>query len=280
MADYYIHNGKEQQGPFKLEDLKEKKISKDISVWREGMTNWEKAGNVDELKDLFAALPPPFIPLPPPFIKTPPPFNKTPPPFINSESGKEINPNNQIKSNTHIATDKITNTHGIKIKIASAVIILLVIVGLINVFIEDNPSSCDCANLYENSPMNKNYSAEELNDGSTLRNDADAYVKKAKKCAIKYGNLSDIEVELAKSTLEMNMIPKLDQAIQNAKKECAHDKKFNNEQLESACDCWNQSYEKSGMEFDRMNSDQQEFRNKCYKLFGDVESMKAACEQK
>ena len=83
------------------------------------------------------------------------------------------------------------------------------------------PTACDCANLYENSPWKKNYSAEELNDGSTLQKDANDYVEKAKRCAIKYGNLSDIEVELAKSTLEMNMIPKLGQAVDNAKKECS-----------------------------------------------------------
>jgi len=83
------------------------------------------------------------------------------------------------------------------------------------------PTSCDCASLYENSPWKKNYSAEELNDGSTLHKDANNYVEKAKRCAIKYGNLSDIEAELAKSTLQMNMIPGLDRAIENAKKECA-----------------------------------------------------------
>lgn len=82
------------------------------------------------------------------------------------------------------------------------------------------PTACDCANLYENSPWKKNYTAQELNDGTTLRKDANDYVEKGKRCAIKYGNLSDIEAELAKSTLEMNMIPNLDKAIENARKEC------------------------------------------------------------
>jgi hypothetical protein len=99
--------------------------------------------------------------------------------------------------------------------------LILAILGfyyIINSF--NGPSACDCGNLYENSPWTKDYSAEELNDGHTLRDDANDYVEKAKQCAIKFGKLSDIEEELAKSSLEMNMIPNLDKAISNAKVEC------------------------------------------------------------
>jgi hypothetical protein len=139
-------------------------------------------------------------------------------------------------------------------------------------------SACDCANLYDNSPMRKEYTPQQLNDGDFLRREADEYVEKAKNCAIKYGNLTEMEKELARTTLEMNMIPKLGQAIDNAKKECATKKEFNKEDLEIACDCWNQSVEKSGMAFDDMNSTQQEFRQKCFKVFGDEALMKVACE--
>jgi hypothetical protein len=83
-----------------------------------------------------------------------------------------------------------------------------------------DPSACDCAKLYENSPMDKDYSAEQMNDRDFLRTEANNYVETAKNCALKYGNLSEMDKELAKSTLEMNMIPNLDGAIANAKKEC------------------------------------------------------------
>jgi len=83
-----------------------------------------------------------------------------------------------------------------------------------------DPTACDCAKLYENSPMKKEYTPEQMNDGDFLRKEANDYVETAKNCAIKYGNLSEFDKELAKGTLEMNMIPNLDGAIENAKKEC------------------------------------------------------------
>jgi hypothetical protein len=67
-------------------------------------------------------------------------------------------------------------------------------------------SACDCANLYDNSPMRKEYTPQQLNDGYFLRKEADEYVEQAKNCAIKYGNLTEMEKELARTTLEMNMI--------------------------------------------------------------------------
>ncbi|MEN9999216.1 MAG: hypothetical protein RI922_2206 [Bacteroidota bacterium] len=84
----------------------------------------------------------------------------------------------------------------------------------------NDPSACDCANLYENNPMKKDYTPEQMNDGDFLQEEANNYVETAKNCAIKFGNLDDMDKEIAKSTLEMNMIPKLDEAIENAKKEC------------------------------------------------------------
>lgn len=83
-----------------------------------------------------------------------------------------------------------------------------------------DPSACDCANLYDNSPMKKEYTPDQMNDANFLQEEANKYVETAKNCAIKFGNLDDMDKELAESTLEMNMIPKLDEAIENAKKEC------------------------------------------------------------
>ena len=57
---YYLHNGVEQQGPFTIEELKVKGITKETPVWFEGITDWVKAGEVDELLVLFQTTPPPF----------------------------------------------------------------------------------------------------------------------------------------------------------------------------------------------------------------------------
>lgn len=105
-------------------------------------------------------------------------------------------------------------------KIKLVVIALVVIGGILVYNISNSVSACDCANLYDNSTMNRNYTAKQLNDRDFLQRKADKQVKKAKKCAIKFGNLTDIEKELAKSVLQMRMIPKLRKAVDNAKKEC------------------------------------------------------------
>jgi hypothetical protein len=157
--------------------------------------------------------------------------------------------------------------------------VLVIFFGVLYFITNSGNSACDCANLYEQSPFKKEYSAKELNDGYTLQNDADAFVNKAKDCALKYGNLTDIEKEILKDVLQVGMIPKLNDAIENAKKECAKNKSFSDSELKLACDCWNQSVAKTDMAFDDMNSNQQEFRKKCFEVFKDEETMKVACEK-
>lgn len=70
MKKFYTHNGKSQQGPFDIDELKQQGITKSSMVWYEGLDNWVKAADVLELKKLFA--------VPPPFIKeaVPPPIDK------------------------------------------------------------------------------------------------------------------------------------------------------------------------------------------------------------
>lgn len=83
MKKYYLHNGSEQQGPFDLEDLKTKNITRDTMVWYEGISEWTKASAVSELQAIFIQTPPPFQ------SKTPPTYNK-------------VNPSsNPIPSKTH-----------------------------------------------------------------------------------------------------------------------------------------------------------------------------------
>jgi hypothetical protein len=53
MNTYYLHDGTSDSGPFYIEELKAKKITKSTSVWCEGMIDWTNAGDVEELKKLF-----------------------------------------------------------------------------------------------------------------------------------------------------------------------------------------------------------------------------------
>jgi hypothetical protein len=70
MKKYFLHNGREQQGPFDLEDLKAKQITGDTMVWYEGLSEWSKASSVPELQSILSQTPPPFQ------SKTPPTFNQ------------------------------------------------------------------------------------------------------------------------------------------------------------------------------------------------------------
>lgn len=67
-VQYNISVNGQQSGPFGWQQLQQMvqsgQITKDTYVWKQGMANWEFAGNVQELSSLFGAVPPP--PPPPP----------------------------------------------------------------------------------------------------------------------------------------------------------------------------------------------------------------------
>ncbi len=60
MKKYFLHNGTENSGPFDLDELKTKSITKTTPVWFEGMENWKYAGEIPELSSVFAVIPPPI----------------------------------------------------------------------------------------------------------------------------------------------------------------------------------------------------------------------------
>lgn len=60
MKKYFLHNGTESSGPFDLEELKAKKITRATPVWHEGLDNWKTAGDIEALEILFMVLPPPI----------------------------------------------------------------------------------------------------------------------------------------------------------------------------------------------------------------------------
>ena len=60
MNVYFFHDGNEQQGPFSVEELKEKSIKRETRVWMKDLKDWTKAGDLPELSQLFENTPPPF----------------------------------------------------------------------------------------------------------------------------------------------------------------------------------------------------------------------------
>lgn len=70
MKQYYIFINNVRKGPLTFEELKLEDTTNDTLVWYEGIPEWKKASEIDELKGLFKATPPPInpvsqIPLPP-----------------------------------------------------------------------------------------------------------------------------------------------------------------------------------------------------------------------
>lgn len=63
-AMFHVAVGGAQAGPFDMDTLQTQvnagTLKRDVLVWKAGMAQWTKAGDVSELADLFANLPPPL----------------------------------------------------------------------------------------------------------------------------------------------------------------------------------------------------------------------------
>lgn len=68
-VSYMVAVGGQQSGPYTMEQLKQfvgtGEFTKQTHVWKQGMDNWQEAGNVQELTGLFTANTPPPPPPPP-----------------------------------------------------------------------------------------------------------------------------------------------------------------------------------------------------------------------
>lgn len=60
MKLFFIEEKGEQKGPFTISELKEKKVLDSTLVWTEGLEQWVSAKNIDELKPILIASPPPL----------------------------------------------------------------------------------------------------------------------------------------------------------------------------------------------------------------------------
>jgi hypothetical protein len=69
-VQYFVAVNGQQSGPFNMQQLQQSvlngQLTKQTYVWKQGMANWELAGNVQEIASLFAPPSPNGIPTPPP----------------------------------------------------------------------------------------------------------------------------------------------------------------------------------------------------------------------
>ena len=56
MIQYYYSNGNDKFGPFNIEQLKNKNISKETLVWHEGINEWKKASEFQELNNTLFSI--------------------------------------------------------------------------------------------------------------------------------------------------------------------------------------------------------------------------------
>ena len=60
MKKYFYTDGTNNFGPFTLEELREKSITRETQVWFQELGEWKPAGTVPELNDIFKFVPPPI----------------------------------------------------------------------------------------------------------------------------------------------------------------------------------------------------------------------------
>ena len=68
-VQYTLNINGQNMGPYNMQQLQQMvqngQLTAQTYVWKQGMANWEMAGNVQELAMLFGAVPPPMPPVPP-----------------------------------------------------------------------------------------------------------------------------------------------------------------------------------------------------------------------
>lgn len=61
MKKYFFSNGKEKNGPFSFEELKNKDIKKETLIWFTGLEDWKRAEEIKEFEEILELIPPPII---------------------------------------------------------------------------------------------------------------------------------------------------------------------------------------------------------------------------
>lgn len=105
MKKYFYSDGKEKNGPFSFEELKDKNITEETLIWFEGLDRWTSAKYIKEIEEILEVSPPPL---------NSPIFEKTqvePPPLNLSNL-----PENKEKTSVSLKKQKLKNTLKISLR--------------------------------------------------------------------------------------------------------------------------------------------------------------------
>jgi len=140
---FYYTDGTNQFGPFNIDELKDKKITKETSVWYEGIENWIKAGEIPELQVLFKSIPPPL------------PLAQKPPPIIN----KAVESVPIDKTKKLIVVSKKTNKKGwLLIGIIGGILIIASTIIVVFTYQKSQSNNHENTESSNNSESNSNSS--------------------------------------------------------------------------------------------------------------------------
>ncbi len=142
MKKFYYTDGTNTFGPFTIQELSQKSLSKDTYIWYEGMDNWKKAGELHELDSLFAPrqITPP--PIKPPGLR-PPPITRQPA-AMHQTYGYAQKPNAPKKSNKLLIGV-------LAIGLPVAILVALLLTGVL-----DTPASLNSPAIISRSPFTGN----------------------------------------------------------------------------------------------------------------------------
>jgi len=163
---YYYTDGQNQFGPFNIDELKTKEITKETLVWYEGIDSWTKAGEITELAAFFKSIPPPLHTI----AKTPPPIN----------------------SNTQILVPEVNPKKKKKLWIILGVIIGLFVLGGITTIVylkindysvnyDNQDSSSDDESSSDYNESSSNYNSEPPREKTPEELKQELYAKEKKK---------------------------------------------------------------------------------------------------
>ena len=58
MKNYFYSNNNQQNGPYSFEELKNENIKQETLIWYEGLDEWTKASDLDEMIPILELIPP------------------------------------------------------------------------------------------------------------------------------------------------------------------------------------------------------------------------------
>lgn len=183
MRQYFFYIDGKQEGPFSIEDLKEKKLQVDTPIWFKGLANWTTINEVEELKHLFDGTPPPYVTK----SSIPPPISK-----VDMED-KVLEESKQKQTPKPLANlTKPKSNSGKTLLIIGCVIVLILIVVSLSKQIQQQ-------DYKQNIETSKNF---EEDTKARVKNNITSYIK-ANRSAYNYsglGGISNLSITVTNSS--------------------------------------------------------------------------------